>query len=312
MRLPVILVTLPIQIERQLGDLLIGQVGVTGIENHSAGRFLGAGSGGLLHACLNRVQLRIDVAIATNAPGVEHAHRRDRLEALVGLCCRQRVSPAAADAEQSQTFNIDARILRDEIGHAVDVLDAVRGLVHAARLATACTLVGGIGGDGDVALFGQVLGIEARDLFLHAAVRVRHDDGGIFPALVVTRRRIDVRGNIQPMQLVADWVDVDLARLVRGDRAAIDGGKVTYSGVVHLIVPFTFKACSEAGHLQDGLGQAFALRRDCLIVARASPSPAPACAVPDRPRARTARQASLAVRVRRRRSGCCRCRNRRG
>ena len=56
---PVIMVTLPIQIERQCVDLLIGQIGIPCVEQFIAGRFLGTGRRSLLKALLNGVQLQI-------------------------------------------------------------------------------------------------------------------------------------------------------------------------------------------------------------------------------------------------------------
>ena len=86
MRPPVVLVALSIHLERQRGDLLIRHVGIAGIENRSAGLFLGACVRRLLQTLLDRIQLRISKSIATNPSGVEHAERRNRLEAFVGLC----------------------------------------------------------------------------------------------------------------------------------------------------------------------------------------------------------------------------------
>src|SRR6185437_16562358 len=111
----IILVSLPIHLERQGRDLLIRHVGIAGIENLPASRFLSARGRSLPQALLNRIELRIRKAVAANAPRIEHAERRDRLEALVGLRGRQRVSAAAANAEQAQTRGIDAGILRDEV-----------------------------------------------------------------------------------------------------------------------------------------------------------------------------------------------------
>src|SRR6185312_12701575 len=82
---PVILVSLPIHLERQCRDLLIRHVGIAGIENLPAGHFLSARGRSLPQALLNRIELRIRKAVAANAPRIEHAERRDRLEALVGL-----------------------------------------------------------------------------------------------------------------------------------------------------------------------------------------------------------------------------------
>ena len=86
-------------------------------------------------------------------------------------------------------------------------------------------LIRGVRGDRDVALFRQALGIQARDLFLHPAVRVRHDDRRILLLRIVVRRGVDVGGNIQAVQLVRDRVDIDLARLVLRDRAVVDQGE---------------------------------------------------------------------------------------
>ena len=83
-------------------------------------------------------------------------------------------------------------------------------------------LIRGIRGDRDVALFRQALGIQARDLFLHPAVRVRHDDRRIFLLRIVVRRGVDVGGDIQAVELVRDRVNIDLARLVLRDRAGVD------------------------------------------------------------------------------------------
>ena len=86
-------------------------------------------------------------------------------------------------------------------------------------------LIRGIRGDRDVALFRQALGIQARDLFLHPAVRVRHDDCRIFLLRIVVRRGVNIGGNIQTVELVRDRVNIDLARLILRDRAFIDQGE---------------------------------------------------------------------------------------
>lgn len=100
-----------------------------------------------------------------------------RFEAFVGLRCRQRITTATTDAKQAQTLFIDAGKLADEIGHTVNVFDAIRRFVDAARLTTAGILVRRIGRVGDVALFGQALGIQTGDLFFHAAIGVCNDHG---------------------------------------------------------------------------------------------------------------------------------------
>jgi hypothetical protein len=49
-----------------------------------------------------------------------------------------------------------------------------------------------------------------------------HGEGRERSALVVVGRGVDVRGDGQAAQLVRDRVDVDLARLVAGDRVFVD------------------------------------------------------------------------------------------
>ncbi len=104
----------------------------------------------------------------------------------------------------------------------MDIFDAICGLVDAARPTAAPTLIRGIGGDRDIAPFGEMLGIQARDLFLHPTIRVRHDDRRIFLRRIVVCRGVDVGGNIQAIELIGDRVDIDLARFVLRDRAVIN------------------------------------------------------------------------------------------
>ncbi|MNS37119.1 hypothetical protein D3C72_693240 [compost metagenome] len=225
MGLPVVLITLAIQLERQFGDLLIGEVGIARIEHFTSGRFLGASSGSLLQALLDGVQLRVVVAIATHPARVEHAHGRHRLESLVGLRGGQRVATATADAEQAQTLAVDASILGDEVRHAVDILDAVRRLVDAARLSATCALIRGIGGNRDVALFGQSLGIQTGDLLFHAAIGVRHHHRRVGLLRIVVGRGVDVGSDVQAIELVADRMDVDLAGFILGNCTVVSQGE---------------------------------------------------------------------------------------
>ena len=95
------------------------------------------------------------------------------------------------------------------------------GFVHAARFASAATLIGGIRRDRDVAVFREMLGIQTRDLFLNPAIRVRYDDRRIFSARIVVCRSIDIGGNIQTIQFVFDMCYCP-CRLALRDCATID------------------------------------------------------------------------------------------
>ena len=169
--------------------------------------------------------MRVVVAVAAHPARVEHAHRGQRFEAFVGLRRRQRITTAATDPEQPQTLAINAGKLADKVGHAVNVFDTVRRFIDAARLTTAGALIRRIGSDGDVALFGQALGIQTGNLFLHAAIGVCNDHGRVSLLGVIASRGVDVGGDVQTIELVADRMDVDLARFVGADRAIIGEGE---------------------------------------------------------------------------------------
>lgn len=142
----------------------------------SAAHLLGTGGRCLLQALLDRFELRIDVAVATDPTGIEHAHSRDGLESLVRLCRGEGIAAPTADAEKRQTYRVDARKTGDEVSHAVDVLDPVSGLIHVARLAAASALIRCVRGYRDVALFRQALRIQSRDLLFYPAIWVRHNN----------------------------------------------------------------------------------------------------------------------------------------
>ncbi len=61
---------------------------------------------------------------------------------------------------------VDTGKAADEVRHAVDVFNAKGRPVHVARLAATAALIRRIRRDGDVAVFGQVLGVQACHLFV--------------------------------------------------------------------------------------------------------------------------------------------------
>ena len=65
----------------------------------------------------------------------------------------------------------------EERDGGLEVLDAVGRVFQAARLAAAFALVGGVEGQGDEALLGQLPRVQAGGLFLDAAAGVADDDG---------------------------------------------------------------------------------------------------------------------------------------
>lgn len=87
--------------------------------------------------------------------------------------------PRAADS-----LRVHLVVVAEEVDRAADVLDAVAGDLEQARLAAALAVVGGVVGQSDDALLGQLLRVQAGGLLLHAAERVRRDDGGVLPGLV--------------------------------------------------------------------------------------------------------------------------------
>ncbi|MNT19203.1 hypothetical protein D3C71_1658700 [compost metagenome] len=75
-------------------------------------------------------------------------------------------------------------------------------------------MIGGICGDGDVALFCEVLGIQASHLFLDAAVGMCNDDCRILLRGIVVGWRVDIGHNVQAIELVRHRMDIDLSNFV--------------------------------------------------------------------------------------------------
>lgn len=123
-----------------------------------------------------------------------------------------------------KTRGINAGILRDEVRRTVNIFSAEFRFVGIAGRAV-LPPIGSVHRNRDVAKFGQALRVETRDLLLHAAIGVRDHHGWIFLARIVVRRRVDVGGNIQAIELIFGRVDIDLARLVLRDSAVIDQGE---------------------------------------------------------------------------------------
>ena len=222
---PVVLVTLPVHLERQRGNLLVAHVGVAGVQDGSTGRLLRARSRRPPKALGNRVQLRVFKSVAAHPTGVEHAQRGHRLEALVGLGRVQGVAATAADAQQAQALRIHARVAADEVRRAVDVLGAELRRVGAARLARAAALVGGVHRHGDVAHLGQALGVQPGGLLLDPAIGVGDHDRSVLLVRIVVGRGVDIGRDRQAIEVVGNRVDVDLARHVLRDRPFVGQGE---------------------------------------------------------------------------------------
>ncbi len=130
--------------------------------------------------------------------------------------------PASADAERRHALAVDSRELHDDVGGAEDVLHAVLGPVGAPRLASALALVGRVESERDITVLGQLLGVVARHLVLHAAVGMRHHYCRIAPVRIVASRGVDVGHREEVAVGVLDGVDVNLALDVLGNGAAVD------------------------------------------------------------------------------------------
>jgi hypothetical protein len=104
----------------------------------------------------------------------------------------------------------------------MDILDAVLGLVDAAWHAATAALIGRIHRHGDKAPPGQMLGIKARRLLLHAAVGVGNDNGCMAARRIIRRRRVDIGDDIDPAHLIGHRVDIDLAGLIACQCPVID------------------------------------------------------------------------------------------
>ena len=223
MALQVIAIAVAIEVERQCGSLFGRYAAhVAHVFDFSTlGLFL-AGDAGICQTLLHAVYLRVEKSITAHQSRIEHAERSDRLEPFVGLCRCQRIAATAADAENTHTVCIHTRILQQDVGGTADVIDAVGRLVRIARLALAGSLIGGIERQADITFFRHALTVKSCYLLLHSAVRVRYDEGRIAFRGVVARRRIDIGGNFQPVQVVGNGADIHLARNIFGNGIGID------------------------------------------------------------------------------------------
>ena len=236
MALQVIAIAVAIEVERQCGSLFGRYAAhVAHVFDFSTlGLFL-AGDAGICQTLLHAVYLRVEKSITAHQSRIEHAERSDRLEPFVGLCRCQRIAATAADAENTHTVCIHTRILQQDVGGTADVIDAVGRLVRIARLALAGSLIGGIERQADITFFRHALTVKSCYLLLHSAVRVRYDEGriafrGCLPDRISRfiglcadgRRRIDIGGNFQPVQVVGNGADIHLARNIFGNGIGID------------------------------------------------------------------------------------------
>ena len=103
----------------------------------------------------------------------------------------------------------------------MDILDTISGFIHAARHPTAGTLISRVGGNGDVALLSKTLGIQPSDLLFYAAIWMRDHHRRVFFCGIVVSRGIDIRSNLDAMQIVFHRMNVDLAFDVLGDGTVI-------------------------------------------------------------------------------------------
>ncbi len=189
--------------------------------------FFWARFGSCLQTLLDGVFLRAHIAVAPRVARVKHADGCHGFEAFVGLRGFDRITAAAANAEQAQIIGIGALILADKVCSGADVFDAVLRFVGVARATAACALIGGVKSDGDVALFGEFLRVQACDLLFYAAIRMGNDDGGIFFRGVKIGRRIDIGGDFNAGVLlrVFHGVDIDFAFHVLRDGVVVSEGK---------------------------------------------------------------------------------------
>jgi len=118
------------------------------------------------------VHLGVEEAVTADATAVEHADGGHRLDPLVGLDRLDGVTTAPTDAEGPDALGVNTGIGADEIDHCPDVLDPVGRSIRLARCAARGALIGGVGGNGNEAVLGQLLG-EPPHHMLHLRHRLR-------------------------------------------------------------------------------------------------------------------------------------------
>ena len=125
-----------------------------------------------------------DVGVTVPAPagdgaGIDSADGGDGRDARVGGGGLDRDSAAGADAEDADVGVVDVGQGGQVVDGAVDVTDAVHRVVQEAGHAAAGTLIRRVEGQGDEALIGEPLCVDARGLLLDPAAGVHDDDGGV-------------------------------------------------------------------------------------------------------------------------------------
>ena len=98
----------------------------------------------------------------------------------------------------------------------------IRGVATFQGGTSPTYIIDGIERQADITFFRHALTVKSCYLLLHSAVRVRYDEGRIAFRGVVARRRIDIGGNFQPVQVVGNGADIHLARNIFGNGIGID------------------------------------------------------------------------------------------
>ena len=131
-------------------------------------------------------------AVADDAAHVVHARGGDGLDAVVDLRRLEGECAAAADADGADPVSVHEGTRAQEVHACAEVLGEDLGRGDVPGLAAAFAVEGFVKGDGHEAALGHGLRIDARALFLDAAVGGAHDEGRMFFGCVDIFRQVHV------------------------------------------------------------------------------------------------------------------------
>ena len=126
------------------------------------------------------VGLRIAYTLTAGTPHIVHANGCQCLDAMIYLCCTDRVTSSATDTDHAYLIGIDGRMVGEEIDSCTEIFYPHFGRFDVTGITAAFAIIGRIESQCHVAQFCQLAGMKSRSLFLDTTEGMTDDDGGVF------------------------------------------------------------------------------------------------------------------------------------
>ena len=183
---------------RVVGELVGNAACARGLARLGVGGTLGVQ---LHHHFVARVRVhRVEVALSGHAAHVVHGRGNRRLDARVEHRGAKRQTAPAADPADADFVRIHVVAKRQIVDGGGKVLGVDVGRRDVARNAAAFARKGRIKGDGDETADRELLGVEARSLFLHGAEGSRDGDRGELPREVLRTVKVSGKFNAEAVR----------------------------------------------------------------------------------------------------------------